>query len=328
MKRREPQRWPSTERLGVDADLDSAVDLFLQQVATERGLSRNTVEAYGRDLRVFADVMEKRGRKAAREVARGDVIDYLERLTRDGLAPSSRVRALSAVRGLFKFCLREGMVESNPTREVKSGRSARRVPKQLAPGDVERLITSVAGDDPRSLRDRAMLELIYASGLRVSELVGLATTRLHVREGYLTVVGKGSKERAVPVGRRALVAVRRYLADGRTALDPAGRSPLLFVRAGGKGLSRQGFWKNLHQRALAAGLQRLSPHTLRHSFATHLLEGGADLRAVQMMLGHADLSTTQIYTHVASKRLRRVHEEHHPRGRMRVGDDGTKGNRR
>jgi len=149
-----------------------------------------------------------------------------------------------------------------------------------------------------------------------------------VREGYLTVVGKGSKERAVPVGRRALVAVRRYLADGRTALDPAGRSPLLFVRAGGKGLSRQGFWKNLHQRALAAGLQRLSPHTLRHSFATHLLEGGADLRAVQMMLGHADLSTTQIYTHVASKRLRRVHEEHHPRGRMRVGDDGTKGNRR
>ena len=164
-----------------------------------------------------------------------------------------------------------------------------------------------------------MLELIYASGLRVSELVGLAATRVHAREGYLTVVGKGSKERAVPVGRRALTAIRRYLADGRPLLDPDGRSPLLFVRAGGKGLSRQGFWKKLHERALAAGLKRLSPHVLRHSFATHLLEGGADLRAVQMMLGHADLSTTQIYTHVASARLRRVHEEHHPRASMKVG---------
>ncbi len=299
-------------------DLDSAVDLFLQQVATERGLARNTVEAYGRDLRVFADAMEKRGRKTAADVARGDVVDYLDRLTRAGLAPTSRVRALSAVRGLFKFCLREGLIAENPTRDVRSSRNSRRVPKQLAPGDVETLIASVSADDPLSLRDRAMLELLYASGLRVSELVGLPTSRLHAREGYLTVLGKGSKERAVPVGRRALAAVRRYLADGRPLLDPEGRSSLLFVRAGGKRLSRQGFWKKLQSRALAAGIARLSPHVLRHSFATHLLEGGADLRAVQMMLGHADLSTTQIYTHVASQRLRRIHEEHHPRGRMSV----------
>ena len=311
----------------MEADLDNSLDLFLQQLAVERGLSRHTVEAYGRDLRVFASLMEKRGRSSVRDVTRGDVVEYLERLTRDGLAPSSRVRALSAVRGLFKFCLREGLVESNPTREVVSGRSARRVPKQLAEGDVERLIASVAGDDPRSLRDRAMLELIYASGLRVSELVGLATTRVHLRDGYLTVVGKGSKERAVPIGRRALTAIRRYLADARPTLDPASKSALLFVRAGGKGLTRQGFWKQLRTRALAAGLERLSPHVLRHSFATHLLEGGADLRAVQMMLGHADLSTTQIYTHVASKRLRRVHEAHHPRSRMRVGS-AAKGERR
>jgi integrase/recombinase XerD len=202
---------------------------------------------------------------------------------------------------------------------VRSSRTSRRVPKQLSPAAVEELIASVSGDDARSLRDRAMLELLYASGLRVSELVGLPTTRCHLREGYLTVLGKGSKERAVPVGRRALAAVKRYLADGRPVLDPDGSSPRLFVRAGGKSLTRQGFWKNLRTRALAAGMKTISPHVLRHSFATHLLDGGADLRAVQMMLGHTDLATTQIYTHVASGRLRRVHEQHHPRGRMKVG---------
>jgi integrase/recombinase XerD len=307
----------------MDCDLDSAVDLYLGQIATEKGLARNTLEAYGRDLRAFVEEMDRLGRQRPADVDRGDVVRYLDRLTRDGLATSSRVRALSAVRGFFKYCLREGMTSANPTRDVRSGRKGRPIPKQLAPAEVDRLIVSVDGDDPRSLRDRAMYELLYASGLRVSELVGLATTRVNLRDGYLTVVGKGSKERAVPVGRRAVTAIRRYLADGRATLDPAGKSALLFVRAGGKSLTRQGFWKRLGERALAAGIRRISPHVLRHSFATHLLDGGADLRAVQMMLGHSDLSTTQIYTHVASRRLRHVHTEHHPRSRMRVRGEGT-----
>ena len=305
----------------MDCDLDSAVDLYLGQISTEKGLARNTLEAYGRDLRAFVEEMERLGRHRPGEVTRGDIVRHLDRLTRDGLAPSSRVRALSAVRGFFKYCLREGMTTANPTREVRSGRKGRPIPKQLAPGEVDTLIMSVDGDDPRALRDRAMYELLYASGLRVSELVGLATTRVHLREGFLTVVGKGSKERAVPVGRRAVTAIRRYLADSRPLLDPEGKSPLLFVRAGGKPLTRQGFWKRLGERALAAGIRRVSPHVLRHSFATHLLDGGADLRAAQMMLGHSDLSTTQIYTHVASRRLRHVHTEHHPRSRMRVRSD-------
>jgi integrase/recombinase XerD len=302
----------------MECDLDSAVDLFLGQVSTEKGLARNTLEAYGRDLRAFVEAMERLGRARAADIERGDIVRYLDHLTRAGLAASSRVRALSAVRGFFKYCLREGLASANPTREVRSGRKGRPIPKQLSPGDVDTLIASVDGDDPRSLRDRAMYELLYASGLRVSELVGLATTRVNLREGYLTVVGKGSKERAVPVGRRAVTAIRRYLADGRPVLDAEGKSPLLFVRTGGKSLTRQGFWKRIGERAVAAGIRRVSPHVLRHSFATHLLDGGADLRAVQMMLGHSDLSTTQIYTHVASRRLRQVHSQHHPRSRMRV----------
>jgi integrase/recombinase XerD len=302
----------------VQPDLDSAADLFLAQAATERGLSRHTLDAYGRDLRGFVQVMLKSGRRVPSDVQRADVVAYLEALTDAGLATASRARALSTVRGFFKFCLREGIAQSNPTREVRSARRGRPIPKQLSPADIDSLISSIDGDDPLSLRDRAMYELVYATGLRVSELVEITTTRVNLREGYLTVVGKGSKERAVPIGRRAQMAIRRYLADGRPLLDPDGKSPRLFVRGRGKPLSRQGFWKRLGERALAAGIRRVSPHALRHSFATHLLDGGADLRAVQMMLGHADLSTTQIYTHVASGRLRRVHQEHHPRSRMNV----------
>jgi integrase/recombinase XerD len=307
----------------MEIDLDTAADAFLNQAATEKGLSRHTLEAYGRDLRVFLQFMSEKGRRVPAEVARGDVVEYLDVLTKAGLAPSSRTRSLSAVRGLFKFCVHEGWIRTSPMRELRSARRGRPLPKLLGAAEIDTLIRSVDADDPLSLRDRAMYELMYACGLRVSELVKLETTRIRMREGYLTVVGKGSKERAVPVGRRALTAIRRYLVDGRAALDADGRSSLLFVRRGGKMLSRQGFWKKLGERALAAGLRRVSPHTLRHSFATHLLEGGADLRAVQMMLGHSDLSTTQIYTHVASGRLRRVHEEHHPRSKMRVGRAAT-----
>lgn len=307
--------------MSASVDLFTAVDLYMSHVAAEKGLARNSVEAYGRDMRGFLEVMDGRGRGGPREITRDDIVAFLDDLGRRGLASSSKARTMSAVRGFFKFLAREEMIDANPLRDIRSGRRDRKIPRQLSVADVERIFEVVSGEQPLMLRDRAMLELLYACGLRVSELVGLKLRRVNVRDGFLSVVGKGSKERAVPIGRRALAALRAYLADGRPALDKGGRGPFLFVARGGRPITRQGFWKRLRDHATAAGLTDVSPHTLRHSFATHLLEGGADLRAVQMMLGHSDLSTTQIYTHVASRRLRDVHREHHPRKRMRVDRD-------
>jgi integrase/recombinase XerD len=299
-------------------DLSLAIDRFMSHVAAERGLARNSVEAYGRDLRAFGDVMESRRRSFADEVDRDDLVAFLEHLVDRKLSASSRARTMSAVRGLFKYLVREGLIETSPLRELRSGRRQRPIPKQLAAAQIERILEAARGNDPLAVRDRAMVELTYACGLRVSELVTLRATKLNVREGFLSVVGKGSKERAIPVGRRALAAIRAYLAEARPILDPSGRAPELFVGRGGRAITRQGFWKRVRQHARAAGLTDVSPHVFRHSFATHLLDGGADLRAVQMMLGHSDLSTTQVYTHVASKRLRDVHARHHPRSRMRI----------
>jgi integrase/recombinase XerD len=299
-------------------ELAPAIDRFMAHVAAERGLARNSIEAYGRDLRDFADVMEARRRSFADQVDREDLVAFLEHLVDRGLSASSRARTMSAVRGLFKYLVREGLIETSPLRELRSGRRQRPIPKQLAAAQIDRILEAARGNDPLAVRDRAMLELTYACGLRVSELVTLRAAKLNAREGFLSVVGKGSKERAIPVGRRALAAIRTYLAEARPILDPSGRAPELFVARGGRAITRQGFWKRVRQHARAAGLTDVSPHVFRHSFATHLLEGGADLRAVQMMLGHSDLSTTQVYTHVASKRLRDVHAQHHPRSRMRI----------
>ncbi len=299
-------------------DLSAAIDRYMSHVAAERGLARNSVEAYGRDLRLFAEVMESRQRCRADQIEREDLVAFLAHLADRGLSASSRARTMSAVRGFFKYLVREGLIETSPLRELRSGRRQRPIPKQLGAAQIERLLEAAGGSDPLSVRDRAMLELAYACGLRVSELVTLKASRLNAREGFLSVVGKGHKERAIPVGRRALAAIRTYLSEARPILDRAGRSPALFVARGGRALTRQGFWKRVRRHALTAGLSGVSPHVFRHSFATHLLEGGADLRAVQMMLGHSDLSTTQVYTHVASRRLREVHARHHPRSRMRI----------
>jgi integrase/recombinase XerD len=298
--------------------LDTATDLYMSHVSAERGLARNTVEAYGRDMRRFCEIMALRHRSSPAEVGRDDIVAFLDRLDRDGLSASSKARATSAVRGFFKFALLEQMIETNPMRELRSGKQRRKIPRLLSLEDIQLLLGATKGKDPLRLRDRAMLEIIYGCGLRVSEAVTLETARINVREAYLTVVGKGSKERAIPIGRKALAALRRYLADGRSILDPSNVSAALFVGRRGKPITRQAFWKRLRGYALEVGLVDVTPHVLRHSFATHLLEGGADLRSVQMMLGHADLSTTQIYTHVAGKHLRDVHTKHHPRGRMRL----------
>lgn len=299
-------------------DLFAAADLYLSHVAAEKGLSRNSVEAYARDVRAFLDAMEERSRTDPADVTRDDIVSFLDRLDRRGLAASSRARATSAVRGMFKFLLQEKIVGTSPFKDIRSAKRSRKIPRQLGTGEIEAIFAAAAGDEPLAVRDRAMLELLYGSGLRVSELVDVETSRVNVREGYLTVVGKGSKERAVPIGRRAVHALRCYLTEARPLLDPSRSVSTLFVGRGGRKLTRQAFWKRLKTYALKAGVPDVSPHVLRHSFATHLLEGGADLRSVQMMLGHADLSTTQIYTHVASGRLRKVHAEHHPRRRMRV----------
>ncbi|MFP6625893.1 MAG: site-specific tyrosine recombinase XerD [Deltaproteobacteria bacterium] len=296
-------------------DLDAGCDLFLAHVATERGLAAASVESYAHDLRLFADSMERRGLAGAEDIERSDVVAFLAKLTRRGLAVSSRARALSAVRGLFKFLVKEGVIGANPVRDIRFGRRQRKIPHQLGGGEIERLLQAASQQDPVSLRDRAMLEVAYACGLRVSELVGLQTSRVNMTEGYLTVVGKGSKERAVPIGRQALAALRAYLASSRPRLEKGRPSPALFIGRGGRPLSRQAFWKRLRVYALKAGIATVTPHMLRHSFATDLLDGGADLRSVQMMLGHADLSSTQIYTHVANRRLREVHGRHHPRAK-------------
>lgn len=291
------------------------VDEFLDHLATERGLSRNSMDGYGRDLRRFAATMNKRGRRDSSAVQSEDLVGYLEVLTREGLGSSSRARAMSAVRGFFGYLEREERISANPVRMLRSRREHRPHPRELSQGDIERLLAAPASDDPCDVRDRAMLELLYGCGLRVSELVGLPASAVNLTEGYLRVIGKGSKERAVPVGRKALAALRTYLGEARRALDKSGRAHALFLGRRGGALTRQAFWKRLKQHAMVAGLDHVSPHVLRHSFATHLLEGGADLRTVQLLLGHADITTTQIYTHVASQRLRDVHGAFHPRGR-------------
>jgi len=298
--------------------LEQDVDDYLDHLATERGLSRHSIEAYTLDLGRFLASMKSIRRSAASSVERSDLVNFLEGLETEGLAASSRARCLSAVRGLFKYLVREGRLESSPVRDLKPGRRSRPMPKFLSVDEIVALLGAAGGDEALAMRDRAMLELIYGCGLRVSEAVELAASGLHLDRSYLTVIGKGSKERAVPVGSKAASAVREYLVRARGQLDPSGRTRTLFVGRGGKKLTRQGFWKRLRTLAARAGLPHLSPHVLRHSFATHLVEGGADLRSVQLMLGHADITTTQIYTHVAAGRLTEVHRTHHPRSRMKV----------
>lgn len=295
--------------------LDRAVDAYLNALATGRGLARNTLDAYGRDLAALVSFLAARGRDDPDAVEAGDLVDYLAALRRR-LRPTSVARRFSAARGWFRFLESEGKIRADPSCELRPGRLPRRLPRPWNAQDVRRLLEAPA-DGPLGSRDRAMFETLYGAGLRVSELVGLRLAQLDLEGGYLVAFGKGSKERAVPIGVRARDALRTYLDGARPALLRGRSSPFVFVTRRGRGMTRQGFWKTLRGRALALGLPRVSPHRLRHSFATHLLEGGADLRAVQAMLGHADVGTTQIYTEVARKKIREVHRKFHPRSRRR-----------
>ena len=293
---------------------DAAVDRFLNYLAAEKGLAANTLAAYGRDLAGFVNHLERGDIATPTAVQAGDVVRFLEGLQRRGLAARSRARTFAALRGFFGFLLREAIVVADPTRDIRLPRLGQRLPRSLAPDEVTQLLTG--GEDTMlSQRDGAMIELLYATGLRVSEIVSLKVSQVNLEAGYLTVVGKGGKERAVPIGTVARQRVLEYLGAARTRILGGRVSPFMFVTRRGRRMSRQGFWKRLRLTVRRAGVGgKVSPHTLRHAFATHLVERGADLRAVQMMLGHADIATTQIYTHVARDRLRAVYRKFHPRG--------------
>ncbi len=305
------------------------MDAWLSTLSTERGASGRTREAYARDVRRHLVFLTAKGRRAPSEVVRDDVADHLVHLNVAGLGARSIARARSALRGFYRFCRDEGLASSDPTALVDAPRFTAPLPTVWSADDVVALLESVPGD-ALGRRDRAMLELLYASGLRVSELVTLRRSAVDLAEGLVRVRGKGDKERLVPLGDTAAGFVAQWLAEGRSALDPSGRSPALFVTARGTGMTRQNFWQRMGQHARRAGLRgKASPHVLRHAFATHLLRGGADLRVVQALLGHADIATTQVYTHVAGEHLREQHAQHHPRARgrrmVKGVDDGSSG---
>jgi integrase/recombinase XerD len=294
--------------------VDEAVDRYLTWLAAERRVSPHTLAAYGRDCAALVQFLERQGVTDHAGVLPGHIGNFLAAEQRRGLSARSRARVLAAVRGLFGFLVREGVLATDPSRELRRPRLGRRLPESLGREAVAKLLAPAAAE-VLVQRDIAMIELIYAAGLRVSEVVSLTVSQVKLEAGYLTVVGKGRKERAVPIGRLARERLLAYLKDVRPPILGRRLSPFLFVTRAGKPMTRQGFWRRLRRRALQAEVrEHLSPHTLRHAFATHLVEGGADLRAVQLMLGHADIATTEIYTHVARERLREVHKKFHPRG--------------
>lgn len=295
--------------------MNTFLDLFLNYLTVEKGLSKNTLESYARDLSRYFDFLEKQGKTAPEAVTSLDVASFLAALKDVGLKPRSRARALSAVRMFHRFLVLEQFAQENPTSVIEAPKFLQKLPSFLSFREVEALLAAPVGNEPQELRDRAMLELLYATGLRVSELVGLRVRDVNINAGYLLAFGKGSKERLVPLGESAGRAVAEYLSFGREKLRRERDTEALFLSRLGEGMTRQAFWNIIKKRARQAGIRTtISPHTLRHSFATHLLENGADLRSVQIMLGHADLATTQIYTHITRERLRRIHEKFHPRG--------------
>ncbi|QEW08651.1 site-specific tyrosine recombinase XerD [Nitrincola iocasae] len=287
---------------------------YVQLAWLEKGLSRNTQLSYQRDLKHFALWLNDRSLYLL-QVQRHHLQAYLDWRVGQAFKAVSTARVLSCLRGFYRFLLREGRVEQDPTLNIASPKPGRPLPKTLTETDVECLLAAPDVTDVLGLRDRTMLELIYASGLRVTELVGLRTEQMNLRQGVIRVVGKGDKERLVPVGDEALEWMRRYLKTSRPLLAVDTSQDVVFLSRRGNQMTRQTFWHRVRLHAGQAGIDKaLSPHVLRHAFATHLLNHGADLRVVQMLLGHADLSTTQIYTHVATHRLQSLHRAHHPRG--------------
>jgi integrase/recombinase XerD len=290
-----------------------SIDPYLRHLEVSRRLAANSLEAYSRDLGRLAAFAEKQG-TPLEALTLQDLEQFVRHLMTSGLSPTSTARVVAAVRGYFKYLRLNGAIGANPADDLRSPRTFKALPKFLSIEDVDALLGAPDVSHPLGLRDRALIELLYATGLRVSELVGLRTADVRLAEGFLKTLGKGSKERIVPIGDEAANWVGKYQREARPALAKKRESPWLFLNNRGQRLSRVGFWKGLKAYGAKAGIRSsISPHVLRHSFATHLLDRGADLRAIQAMLGHADLSTTQIYTHVLEARLRQVYDRFHPR---------------
>jgi integrase/recombinase XerD len=305
--------FPATRITPHTASIEPLLLDFLAYLELERGLSRNTLEAYRSDLLQLGEFLQRRGLTAT-AATHGDLAAFLSQL---GVAPSTLARKVACLRSFYRHLRREGGIEHDPTADLRGPRKPQRLPRVLTREEVARLLGQPRGTEPLALRDRALLELMYACGLRASEAVGLELADVDLREGLLCARGKGSKERIVPIGRQAVSALLAYLRAGRPLLLAGRPDPRLFLNSRGSGLTRQGLYKIVQGHARDAGLhERMSPHTLRHSFATHLLAGGCDLRSLQEMLGHADLATTQVYTHLSAERLKHAYFSAHPRASL------------
>jgi integrase/recombinase XerD len=294
---------------------EALLDEFGDALWLEDGLSRNTLESYRRDLRLFSIWLTAERGKSLLQVQRLDLLDYLAYKYQRKARPRSAARLLSSLKRFYRHLMRENRIRSDPTLQLESPKLPRSLPRVLTEEDVDALLAAPNVETPLGLRDKAMLETLYASGLRVSELVTMSLAQLSHDMGVVRIIGKGNKERLVPVGEESLAWVRRYMDNARPSILAGRQVDALFVTLRGASMTRQAFWYLIRRYADRAGIRRgISPHTLRHAFATHLLNHGADLRVVQMLLGHADISTTQIYTHIARERLKQLHARHHPRG--------------
>ncbi|MBI5190752.1 MAG: site-specific tyrosine recombinase XerD [Nitrospirae bacterium] len=295
--------------------MEKSVVRYLDYLVVEKGLSKNTLESYGRDLGRYATFLDKRGIHAPGGAGLTDVRDFLRSLRDGGMSVTSTNRIISTIRGFYKFLLGDKLVDKDPTETLETPKKPLRMPEVLSMAEVDALLAAPSGDTPEAVRDKAMFELLYATGLRVSELVGVKAGNIEFEVGYIRVFGKGAKERVVPLGESSIDAVQKYIDSARPLLLKGRQSQELFVTRLGSGMTRQSFWKIIKKYAAKAGIKKeLTPHMMRHSFATHMLDHGAELRIVQAMLGHADISTTQIYTHVETERLKKLHKQFHPRG--------------
>lgn len=291
------------------------LDQYMDFLTVEKGRSSNTLEAYGRDLNRYVAFMERGGTKSISDITPEQVISYLAEMRKEGLTANSVNRGLAAIRGFYKFLLTEKMIDKSPLAHIELAKVGMHLPDTLSREEMNAILDQPSGGTKSALRDKAMLEMLYASGLRVSELIFLNMGNINWQVGYLVTMGKGKKERVVPIGRSAYDCLYRYVHEARPLFLKRRQTDVLFLNKSGAPFSRQGFWKLVKKYASAAGLpKKVHPHTFRHSFASHLLEGGADLRSVQTMLGHADISTTQIYTHITREGLKEIHRKYHPRG--------------
>ena len=293
---------------------DEILSCYLDYLSVEKGLSRNSIEAYSHDLIDFINFFEKKISKDIISITQGEMRTYISDLRKKNLSTKSIVRKLASIKGFFKFLQAKGDIEENPVLSIEPPKIWKKLPQTLSISEINSLLSHADTGTPQGLRDQAMLETLYGTGLRVSELIGLTINNINSEVGFLRCFGKGSKERIVPLGEVALNCLNAYLENGRPAFLKNSTSHYLFITRSGKNMTRQGFWKIIKKYAKLAGIRKpVSPHTLRHSFASHLLEGGADLRSVQALLGHADISTTQIYTHLTTEKIREIYRKHHPR---------------